>query len=104
MFWPDPNRRLVQALDRHTAALNANTKGLLTMAVNTAALTQAMIDLKAAAGVAATALDDLAAKIAAIPVDTAGQAAVDDAVAQANAIRDNLNAVAAKDDPQTPAA
>jgi len=70
------------------------------MAVNTAALTQAVADLKTAAGVASTALDDLAAKLAAItPNDPAVQAAIDDAVAQIGTIKDGLNATAAKDDP-----
>lgn len=76
------------------------------MAINTAALTQAVTDLQTAAGVASAALDDLAAKLAAIPTgdDPAVQAAIDAAVTQIGTIKDGLNASAAKDDPSTPAA
>jgi hypothetical protein len=98
MFGWDPNRRLI-------LAINNLCKEIEKMAINTAALTQAVVDLKAAAGVASAALDDLAAKLAAIPPqDPAVQAAIDDAVAQISTIKDGLNATAAKDDPAPPAA
>jgi len=90
---PNPNRQLI-------LAINNLAKEIRTMAVNTAALTQAVADLKTAAGVASTALDDLAAKLAAVNTgDPAVQAAIDDAVAQIGTIKDGLNATAAKDDP-----
>lgn len=74
------------------------------MAANTAALTQAVSDLQAAANTASAALDDLAAKLANVDTsDPTAQAAIDAAVASINGIKDGLNASAAKDDPAPPA-
>lgn len=70
------------------------------MAIDVSKLGPAMADLKTAAVKAQASLDDLAAKIAAIPAqDPAAQAVIDAAVADAGAIKDGLNVTADKDDP-----
>lgn len=103
-----------RVLDRIAIALENLTQETHTMAINVADLTAAVTGLQGAAGRigtavagASTALDDIAAKLAAVPTDDPTvQAAIDAATKGINdqtTVLDTastaLNTVAAKDDP-----
>lgn len=75
--------------------------GVNQVALNLADLTAAVADLKTSVGTVSTALDDVAAKLAAASgSDPAAQAVIDRAVTDIKAQSAALGAVAAKDDPQ----
>lgn len=91
---PFPGRRILAAL----AIIERKTDA---MTIDVSKLTAAVGSLQTAATTASAALDDIAAKLAAIaPDDPAVQDQIDAATAAIGAVSSSLSASAAKDDPQ----